>query len=78
MMKKMRFLVIFGLVAGSFCFCGCSGAKWIWCTSNGIFTYDRHTGRIELLWENSAQPLPTAHDTVFNNVGIVCKTDSVR
>ena len=60
-----KFLVIFWLVCGCFSFMACSGSKFVWCTSNGIFTYNRHTGQLELLWENSAKQLDVIHDTVF-------------
>lgn len=65
MVKFWRFLVYFGLVVGSFSLSGCAGSKWVWCTSNGIFTYNRHTGQLELLWENAGKQLEVVHDTVY-------------
>ena len=64
-MRKIKFLLLFGMVLVSFTLSGCSGTKWIWCTSNGILTYNRHTGQFEMLWENSATPIPVVHDTVY-------------
>lgn len=64
-MKHRNFLVIFGLVCGMFLTSACSGEKFLWCTSNGIMTYNRHSGQFELLWESTAQPYKVVHDTVY-------------
>ena len=29
----------------------CAPREWFLMNSNGIFTYDRYTGKVELLWE---------------------------
>ena len=66
-MNRLSLLVIFGLICVSFLFSGCSGAKWILCTSNGIVTYNRATGQFEMVWEYAAQPGTIHHDTVYVN-----------
>ena len=60
-----KFLVIFALAAGSFSFMACSTPNFLWCTSSGIVTYNRHTGQFEMLWENQSQPIETVHDTIY-------------
>lgn len=59
------FLVIFAIVAGCFSFSSCGTTKWIWCTSSGIMTYNRHTGQFEMLWENEIKQPILVHDTVY-------------
>lgn len=44
-------LIVLGLAALS----SCSGSKLMWYTSNGIVSYNRHTGQFEMLWENAAK-----------------------
>lgn len=46
---------------------GCAPAKWLWCSSNGIMTYNPRTGQFEMLWEYAAQPTLVIHDTVYVN-----------
>lgn len=46
-MKKVYFLMI--LVA--LLFNGCTASKWFLVDSYGIMTYDRITGKWELMWE---------------------------
>lgn len=65
------FLVVFGFVTGSFSLGSCSGSKLVWSTSNGIVTYNRHTGQFEMLWEANYQQHETKIDTVF-----ICPEDS--
>ena len=66
-MKKFLglFLVIFGTVSGSFFFQSCQSPNFLWCTSSGIVTYNRHTGQFEMLWENAAKQIEVVHDTVY-------------
>lgn len=59
------FLFVFGLVTGSFSIQSCTGSKLVWSTSNGIVTYNRHTGQFELLWEANYQQHETKIDTIF-------------
>lgn len=70
-MRKL-ILISFCLISGLFLFASCANPKWFLCSSNGIFQYNRHTGQVELLWENAAAPVSVVHDTIF-----VCP-DSLR
>lgn len=74
-MKKVlfRFLVIFGLVSASFSNYSCNTPNLVWSTSNGIITYNRHTGQFEMLWENSAQQAVKVHDTIY-----ICPEDTSK
>lgn len=65
MNRSSFFLVMFWMVCGSLSLTGCMGSKLLYCTSNGIMTYDRREGRFEVLWENSAKPSEVVHDTVY-------------
>ncbi len=58
-------LVIFALVGGQFLIESCTTPNMVWCTSNGIIQYNRHTGQFEMLWENSAKQTEVVHDTVY-------------
>lgn len=58
-------LVIFALVGGQFLLESCTTPNMVWCTSNGIIQYNRHTGQFEMLWENSAKQTEVVHDTVY-------------
>lgn len=62
-MKK--FLFIFGLVVGLFSCVSCSSSRWAWLQSNGILTYNRVTGQLEVMWENAGKGTTIVHDTVF-------------
>lgn len=66
-MKKffVFFLVGFALVCGQFSLESCTTPNMVWCTSNGIIQYNRHTGQFEMLWENSAKQNEVVHDTVY-------------
>lgn len=66
-MKRIlgKFLVIFGLGCGCFLTCSCSGANLIWCKSGLILTYNRHTGQLEVLYENTSKTMKVVHDTVY-------------
>lgn len=44
-------VIVLGLVALT----SCSVSNPMWYTSNGIVTYNRHTGQFEMLWENSSK-----------------------
>lgn len=59
--KGIMWLMFF-LLLGS-----CANPRWFWCSSNGIFTYNRHTGQLELIWENSARPSEAITDTAYVN-----------
>ena len=66
MKKKITlFSVIFGMVAGCFCNQSCTTPNFLWCTSSGIVTYNRHTGQFEMLWENEVKEPTIIHDTIY-------------
>lgn len=60
-----KFWLIFGLGCGCFLFCSCSGSNLIWCKSGLILTYNRHTGQLEVLYENTTKTVEVVHDTVY-------------
>lgn len=60
-----RFLVIFAMVEGTFSILSCSTQNPVWCMSNGILTYNRVTGQLEVLWESEHKPSVVVHDTVY-------------
>lgn len=66
-----KFLVIFGFVCACFSSLSCSSPNLIWSTSNGIITYNRHTGQFEALWEATQKQVEVVHDTIY-----VCPNDS--
>ena len=66
MLKSLsRFLVNFAMVAGTFSILSCSTQNPVWCMSNGILTYNRVTGQLEVLWESEHKPSVVVHDTVY-------------
>lgn len=66
-MRKIFFslTVVFAMVCGCFSTCSCANPKLVWCTSNGIVTYNRHTGQLEILWEHKQKNAEIIHDTVY-------------
>lgn len=70
-MRFRNFLVIFGFVLVSFTFGGCVRHDFVWSFSNGILTYNRATGVLEVMWESEHKAINKTHDTVY-----VCK-DSI-
>lgn len=55
-MKK----VVFGLcLACSFMAMSCSPNKFYLVNSEGIFSYNRHTGQLEFMWESHTQRADT-------------------
>lgn len=61
----VQFLVYFTMVAGGFLILSCSTQNPVWCMSNGILTYNRLTGQLEVLWEAEHKPSVVVHDTVY-------------
>lgn len=59
------FSVIFGLAAGGFFFQSCQTPNFIWCTSSGVITYNRHTGQFEMLWESEHKQAKLDSDTIY-------------
>lgn len=74
-MKKVlfSFLLCFALVSGSFWLSSCSGSKLVWSTSNGIVTYNRHTGQFELMWDTSMSRDNSSTDTIW-----ICPEDTSK
>lgn len=74
-MKKVlfKFFVCFGLVSSQFCLFGCGGSKLVWSTSNGIVTYNRHSGQFELMWDTSMSRDLSNQDTIW-----ICPDDTTK
>lgn len=51
----MKSIYLFLLGLYSLSLCSCSPNKFYLVNSEGIFTYNRHTGQIELMWETKTQ-----------------------
>lgn len=60
-MRKLLVLVGFGLMMS---LTSCA-PKWLVFNSNGIASYNRHTGQFEILWENNSSQIVEKHDTIF-------------
>lgn len=60
-MKK----VYFGLIVIALLCNGCTSSKWFLVDSYGIMTYDRITGRWELMWEFKAKKPVVKVDSVL-------------
>ena len=63
----MRFKVmkiVFFMMAVAIFMSSCTGWRYVLCTSNGILTYDRHTGKLEILWEHKSSPVIYPADSV--------------
>lgn len=57
-----RFVLVLVCVAAC-CLQSCA-PKWLVFNSNGIASYNRHTGQFEILWENQNAQVIEKHDTV--------------
>lgn len=53
-MKKSAFILLVSLALP---FTSCAPNKFYLVNSEGIFTYNRHTGQVELMWETSTQKI---------------------
>lgn len=52
-MRKFVFVfVLVALVATSMFFSSCTPARWYLVNSEGILTYNRQTGQLELMWSH--------------------------
>lgn len=71
-MKKVPSLIILLVILVSLLGTGCSGTRFALCTSNGIITYNRHTGQFEMLWEYSQKNQVVIHDTIWK-----CPDDTI-
>lgn len=54
-MRNKVFVYGLVIVLGFLALTSCSGSNLLWYTSNGIVSYNRHTGQFEMIWENSGQ-----------------------
>lgn len=74
-MKKVliKFFFCFALVSCEFWLSSCSGSKLVWSTSNGIVTYNRHTGQFELMWDSSMSRDVSKTDTIW-----ICPEDTTK
>ena len=52
LVKLARLLLVVVAVAG---LAACSPVRWLVVNSDGILTYNRHTGQLELLWEHHSE-----------------------
>lgn len=59
-MKKL----VMVLVCVAACGLQSCAPKWLVFNSNGIASYNRHTGQFEILWENNSSQVVEKHDTV--------------
>ncbi len=62
-MKQVKRLI--GIAVGCCILASCSPSRMFMFGTNGIATYNRHTGQFEILWEYAEKPLPTIHDTIY-------------
>ena len=74
-MKKFVIVLVLSVLFG---LTSCA-PKWLVFNSNGIASYNRHTGQFEILWENNSSQVIEKHDTVTVIREIqVEKKDSLR
>lgn len=59
-MKKLAFGFI---LICSFMMPSCAPNRFYLVNSEGIFTYNRHTGQLEFMWESKTQPADTIPKT---------------
>lgn len=59
-MKKIVIVLVLGMLLG---LQSCA-PKWLVFNSNGIASYNRHTGQFEILWENNSSQVVEKHDTI--------------
>lgn len=69
-------MIVFVLLAVAIMLSSCTGWRYVFCTSNGILTYNRHTGQLEILWER--QSVPVIHQTDSQRVPTILQADSVH
>lgn len=69
-------MIVFVLMAVAITMSSCTGLRYIFCTSDGILTYNRHTGQLEILWEHQSMPIIQKTDSM--RVPVILQTDSVQ
>lgn len=55
-MRKIVFLSLMCI----FALFSCTPNRWYLVNSDGVLTYNRHTGQLEVLWEHHEKPNPVA------------------
>lgn len=63
-MRKFISILVFSVFM--VLFCGCSPAKYFFLSSDGIITYNRHTGQFEMLWESNVSKQSEMADTAVS------------
>ena len=69
-------MIVFVLMAVAIMLSSCTGWRYVFCTSDGILTYNRHTGQLEILWEHQSVPVNSQDDS--QKVPTILKADSVQ
>lgn len=69
-------MIVFVLMAVAIMLSSCTGWRYVFCTSDGILTYNRHTGQLEILWEH--QSVPVNQQTDSQKVPTILQADSVQ
>lgn len=69
-------MIVFVLMAVAIMLSSCTGWRYVFCTSYGILTYNRHTGQLEILWEHQSVPVIPKTDSL--NAPVILQTDSVQ
>ena len=59
-MKKIVLVMALALCVLS----SCTPTRWFLVNTNGILTYNRHTGQIEMIWEWNEKPNQVQWDSV--------------
>lgn len=68
--------IVFVLMAVAIMLSSCTGWRYVFCTSDGILTYNRHTGQLEILWEHKSMPIINKIDSL--RVPVILQADSVQ
>ena len=69
-------MIVFVLMAVAITMSSCTGWRYVFCTSNGILTYNRHTGQLEILWEHQSMPIIQKTDSL--RIPTILQADSVQ
>lgn len=64
MKKKIFAWLLFGSAVALHLFCSCSPNRWFLINTEGIVTYNRHTGQLEILWSSHEEPNVLNIDTL--------------
>ena len=70
MLRKNLILVMFSLATLATICTSCSPVRYLLINSNGIMSYNRHTGQFEVLWEHHSVSAdnnqPASIDSIHN------------